>query len=74
VLFLESGGKLVALPGLADSGEFQKITIEVGKLADSIDGLALRNRNTAPARLDHRRGPRGRHAAGRFRARERWSP
>ena len=46
VLFLESGGKLVALPGLADSGEFQKITIEVGKLADSIDGLALRNRNT----------------------------
>jgi len=46
VLFLESGGKLVALPGLADSGEFQKITIEAGKLADSIDGLALRNRNT----------------------------
>ncbi|MCX7031971.1 MAG: flagellar filament capping protein FliD [Spirochaetes bacterium] len=46
VLFLESGGKLVALPGLADSGEFQKITIEVGKLAGSIDSLDLRNRNT----------------------------
>jgi flagellar hook-associated protein 2 len=46
VLFLESGGKLVALPGLADSGEFQKVTIEVGKLAGSIDSLDLRNRNT----------------------------
>lgn len=46
VLFLESGGKLVALPGLEDSGGFQKITIEVGKLADSIDSLDLRNRNT----------------------------
>jgi flagellar hook-associated protein 2 len=46
VLFLETGGKLVALPGLADSGEFQKITIEVGKLAGSIDSLDLRNRNT----------------------------
>ena len=46
VLFLESAGKLVALPGLADSAEFQKITIEVGKLAGSIDGLDLRNRNT----------------------------
>lgn len=46
VLFLESGGKLVALPGLADTGEFQKVTVEVGKLAGSIDSLDLRNRNT----------------------------
>jgi flagellar hook-associated protein 2 len=46
VLFLESGGKLVALPPLADTGEFQKMTIEVGKLAGSIDSLDLRNRNT----------------------------
>jgi flagellar hook-associated protein 2 len=46
VLFLESGGKLVALPGLADGAEFQKVTVEVGKLAPSLDGLDLRNRNT----------------------------
>ena len=46
VLFLESAGKMVALPGLSDSAEFQKVTIEVGKLAGSIDSLDLRNRNT----------------------------
>jgi flagellar hook-associated protein 2 len=46
VLYLESAGKLVALPGLADSAEFQKVTVEVGKLAGSIESLDLRNRNT----------------------------
>jgi flagellar hook-associated protein 2 len=46
VLYLESAGKLVALPGLSDSSEFQKVTIEVGKLAGSIESLDLRNRNT----------------------------
>jgi flagellar hook-associated protein 2 len=46
VLFLESGGKLVALPGLDDTEGFRKISIEVGKLAASIDSLDLRNRNT----------------------------
>jgi len=46
VLFLESGGKVVSLPPLADSAEFQKVTVEVGKLAGSLDSLDLRNRNT----------------------------
>ncbi len=46
VLFMESAGKLVALPGLSDSAEFRKVTVEVGKLAGSIESLDLRNRNT----------------------------
>ena len=46
VLYLESAGKLVALPGLPDSGGVPEVTIEVGKLAGSIESLDLRNRNT----------------------------
>ena len=52
VLFMESGGKLIALPELADSAEFQKIQVPVGELA----GVARRPRPAQPQHppADHR--------------------
>jgi flagellar hook-associated protein 2 len=46
VLFLQGGGKSAPLPEIADSAEFTKVQVPVGELADTMDGLLLRNRNT----------------------------
>jgi flagellar hook-associated protein 2 len=46
VLFMEGGGKLVALPQTVDSADFTRVQIPVGELATSLDALDLRNRNT----------------------------
>jgi flagellar hook-associated protein 2 len=46
VLFMEGSGKLVSLPEITDSTDFQTIQIPVGELANSLDSLDLRNRNT----------------------------
>jgi flagellar hook-associated protein 2 len=46
VLFMEGGGKLVPLPPVPDSGEYQKLTIPVGELGSAFDSLDLRNRST----------------------------
>jgi flagellar hook-associated protein 2 len=46
VLFLQGGGKSTPLPEIADSAEFTKVQVPVGELAETMDGLTLRNRNT----------------------------
>ena len=46
VLFIEADGKLVPLPEITDSTEFQKIQVPIGEMAGALDALALRNRNT----------------------------
>jgi flagellar hook-associated protein 2 len=45
-VFVEGGGKLVALPDIPDSTEFQKIQVPVGELSATLDAIDLRNRNT----------------------------
>ncbi len=46
VLFAEGGGKLLPLPPFEDSAEFKKVQIPIGELANSLDYLDFRNRNT----------------------------
>ncbi len=46
VLFIEGDGKLIPLPELGDSTDFQKIQVPVGEMAGTLESLALRNRNT----------------------------
>ncbi len=46
VIFAEGGGKLIPLPQIADSGDFQKIQIPIGELMTALDSIDLRNRNT----------------------------
>jgi flagellar hook-associated protein 2 len=46
VLFMEGGGKLIPLPQITDSADFQKIQIPVGELSSALDWIDLRNRNT----------------------------
>ena len=46
VLFIEGDGKLVALPEIGDSADFQKIQVALGDLAGSLESVDLRNRNT----------------------------
>jgi flagellar hook-associated protein 2 len=45
-LFIEGGGKVVALPAIPDSTEFQKIQVPIGELSSTLDAIDLRNRNT----------------------------
>ena len=46
VLFLGAGGQLLSLPGIDLSEGTKKIQIPVGELAERIDFLVFRNRNT----------------------------
>jgi flagellar hook-associated protein 2 len=45
-LFAEGDGKLIALPDLVDSTEFQKVQVPIGELLTALDSLDARNRNT----------------------------
>jgi flagellar hook-associated protein 2 len=45
-LFIEGNGKVIALPAIPDSTEFQKIQVTIGELSSTLDAIDLRNRNT----------------------------
>jgi flagellar hook-associated protein 2 len=45
-LFMEGDGKVIPLPPVPDSAEYQKIQVPVGEMASTLDALDLRNRNT----------------------------
>jgi flagellar hook-associated protein 2 len=46
VLFAEGAGKIVPLPQITDSTDFQKVQIPIGELSNSLEAIDLRNRNT----------------------------
>ena len=45
-LFMEGDGKVIPLPDVPDSTEFQKIQIPLGDLASTLSSIDIRNRNT----------------------------
>lgn len=45
-LFMEGDGKVIPLPPVPDSADYQKIQIPVGEMASTLEALDLRNRNT----------------------------
>lgn len=45
-LFMEGDGKVIPLPPVPDSTEYQKIQVPVGEMASTLEALDLRNRNT----------------------------
>lgn len=46
MLFAQRGSQAVNLPEVADSAEFQTVTVPVGTLAPDMSGLGIRNNNT----------------------------
>ncbi len=45
-LFAESQGSVIPLPDVPDSADFQKVQVPIGDLAQTLDSLDVRNRNT----------------------------
>ena len=46
MLFIEGDGKVIPLPPLSDSTDFQKIQVPAGEQASTLQAIDLRNRNT----------------------------
>ncbi|HVO37931.1 MAG TPA: flagellar filament capping protein FliD [Spirochaetia bacterium] len=46
MLFVEGDGKVIPLPPLTDSDDFQKIQVPAGDLASTLQAIDLKNRNT----------------------------
>jgi flagellar hook-associated protein 2 len=45
-LFMEGNGKVIPLPDIPDSTEFQKIQVPIGEMASTLEAVDVRNRNT----------------------------
>jgi len=46
ILFFKSEGKILPLPQISDSEDFQKVQVPIGKMADNLEALVIKNNNT----------------------------
>ena len=46
LLFFKSQGEVLALPQTNDSNEFQKVQVPIGKMAENLEAIIVKNKNT----------------------------